>query len=237
MDSCRCFSQKVQTCKYLLSYNLPPLPGILDMRKYDYNSFSHTLFEEDRVILRVKGDGNCLFRAVGAFLFHQEELHTVLRKRTCEFMRRNRATFSPYMNRGENFETHLKHMESTGGQISSWGSDVEIYAIATLFQCPIYVFCNYAGSFRWVKFNSLFETSTVPPVPYISIANTGAHYNAVLPTANKCVCTTLPPKLLGELESAENHNTVTIDDDDDDDDNDGGDGNDVDSGLEYSSYF
>ena len=53
-------------------------------------------------------------------------------------------TFSTFT---DNFPSHINRMRTTSGNRNSWGTHTEIFALATMLQTKVFVFCEYAGRF------------------------------------------------------------------------------------------
>ena len=94
------------------------------------------LFQWNRKIVTVTGDGNCLFRVVSYLLFQNENAHDRLREIILRFEYLNKSLFENRMtNINENtFDQHLRKLCDP----RSWATHIEVYAIATYFQAPVY---------------------------------------------------------------------------------------------------
>jgi len=57
----------------------------------------------------------------------------------------------------DNFASYVNSMRSTAGNRSSWGTDTEILALATMLQTKIFVFCEYASRYQWIQYLPLFR--------------------------------------------------------------------------------
>ena len=90
----------------------------------------------------------------------------------------------------------IDHLSSMSNP-STWGTDIEVFAIATLMQCPIYVHANFGyGDNRWGQFSPLFTNASAVQCqfPFLAITYTGNHYNAARPI-DHCFCRGSPPVL------------------------------------------
>ena len=88
-------------------------------------------------------------------------------------------------------------MAKSDGSQASDGTHTEIFALATLLQSPVYVFCSYAGLFQWTQFAPLFDHQIKAPIPYVTIMHCGLHYDAVKHSTSFCSCSLTSPVLLG----------------------------------------
>jgi hypothetical protein len=148
MDTCSCFLKRVNTCTYLLSSNVRSVLNQTRTKPSTQHVFSDPLSREQRTVVKVVGDGNCFFRAISAFFLESEAFHLDLRKATCNFMIKHRNTFCTFSG---NFPQHVQNMLKTSGERSSWGTHIELFAVATMFQAPVYVYCDYADTFQWLR--------------------------------------------------------------------------------------
>mmetsp|Transcript_16642 Transcript_16642/g.30533 ORF Transcript_16642/g.30533 Transcript_16642/m.30533 type:complete len:502 (-) Transcript_16642:196-1701(-) len=85
-------------------------------------------------VVLVKGDGNCLFRAVSAQIFGEAEWHMEVRQRVVEHMRKDQAYFSSFIVR--DFDSYLRSMAESG----TFGSNPELQAISELYNRSVLVF-------------------------------------------------------------------------------------------------
>ena len=151
----------------------------------------------DRKRKEVKGDGNCLFRALSDQIFGSEEHHLFVRTLLVRFENFNSRLFAKHIHSAEsNIEAHIHKMATP----SKWGTDLEIIAAATYFQKPIFYVTNASNTFHWEVIHPLKSSSALhypevvdcPGTPetfthleleYIS----NAHYNSIVSTATgKC---------------------------------------------------
>ena len=111
---------------------------------YYYNRFLQTpqefLAQSGRRISSIKGDGNCLFRALAFHILGDEELYYPVRSFLVRFESKNSDLFATRLipGRGLNKPTireHINHLMRPG----TWGTHVELQAIATYYQVPIYI--------------------------------------------------------------------------------------------------
>lgn len=91
-----------------------------------------------RKMVRIGGDGNCLFRAISYNLFGHEDAHFSLRSIIERFETCNSSIFEKRMTmvNESTFTEHLKQLYRP----NTWATHIEVFAIATYFQAPVY-FC------------------------------------------------------------------------------------------------
>ena len=155
----------------------------------------------DRFTVPIVGDGNCLFRAVSMFLFRTENCHRLIRGSVVQFMRSKPHLFASFVE-NNTFSQHLSNMSKSLGTRESWGSHIEIFAIATMLNTDIYVYCLYGNSMRWKVFRPLARTMS-PKVSFITLKLQNDHYKTVLPVRFSCFCSHPLPNLQGSSNQAD----------------------------------
>ena len=84
----------------------------------------------------VKGDGNCLFRALSLAVTGTQQQHDIIRSYVVNHMLHVNLRASMerlFIGRNRTYDKHLHAMQKTG----EWGTDIEIIAAAHLFNCSI----------------------------------------------------------------------------------------------------
>ena len=84
-------------------------------------------------IKEIKGDGNCLFRAISDQVSGTEDMHTALRSLSVEFMRSHSEDFQPFIEDDADFQGYLTKMSSLG----AWGGNLELQALSMELQVNI----------------------------------------------------------------------------------------------------
>ena len=100
------------------------------------SSFITFLNQSGRKLHPVKGDGNCMFRCFSHHLLGNEEEHDAVRTLIIRFENFNRQYFEPLLM--NNNEPTLKGHVSKMCRPFTWGTQIEIEAVACLFQVPVY---------------------------------------------------------------------------------------------------
>ena len=170
-------------------------------------SLYNIINSEHRYVSPVAGDGNCLFRSISQAVFRSPIHHVELRHAAVDIMVSHRDEFEPFVDQAQ-FASHIMHMYNSNGALSTWGTQAEIFALATILQCPIYVltYNTIRAKWLWYKFHPLMSTNTSAPSEFITILHSGNHYDAILP--ENC-CLALPPT----LEGIRYDDVIAIDDD------------------------
>ena len=87
-------------------------------------------------IREVRGDGNCLFRAVCEQVENNEKNYKNYREKCIEYMENNPDKFKPFIEDDETYEKYLERMSKD----SEWGGNLEIYAMSMAFQYNFYIY-------------------------------------------------------------------------------------------------
>lgn len=165
------------------------------------------LTAQGRKIDRSEPDGNCLFRSLSKQLCDDPECHRMLRKIVTEYVESNAELFTGWTVQRLPVTEHARRMRMQG----TWGSHLEIKAIATLFKKTIYVVSNtlVAGKCKWEAFSPFVASGKIPYMPefkvknqksWLEIAYTGqSHYDGVVPLILEM--TLRPPALTGQTYS------------------------------------
>ena len=88
-------------------------------------------------IVKIKKDGNCLFRALAEQIWGNQDLHAACRHRVVEYMVRNPHEFGGFYTEKEagSFESYCNKMSRDG----EWGGHLELHAAAKVFQVNIHI--------------------------------------------------------------------------------------------------
>ena len=107
----------------------------------------------------IVGDGNCLYCAISLEVCGTQYEHEAVRELIIDTMIRNEKSFSKYV--GGDLGNYLSQHTL---RLRSWGSDVEIFAAATLLQTTIVVFTPTSPDCRkWLSHPPLFSIPGVLP--------------------------------------------------------------------------
>lgn len=108
-------------------------------------------------VYSVASDGNCFFRCISQELTGQQTYHSKLRAKLCEFIENHREKFEAYVDCS--FSKHLRRMKRD----STWATHAEIFGMATLLGCSIYVNTKYGFTTEWLQHDPVFQYHT--PLP------------------------------------------------------------------------
>ena len=110
----------------------------------------------------IRGDGNCLFRALAFVVYKTEDVHSKMRQLLVDFVTNNKHSFQPFIK--GSLEEHVRQMR----YMRRWGTAIEVLAAASLMQIPIYTYSpNAEGRYKWIYYTPLKEsTLQFPDEPY-----------------------------------------------------------------------
>ena len=101
----------------------------------------------------IVGNGNCLYRAISLEMCGTQNNHEQIRALIDHFMLENQKKFEGYVE-----ENIGQCVARNNPELTTWGSDVEIYAAATLLQTPIVVYTAVSKTTRqWIPHMPLFS--------------------------------------------------------------------------------
>lgn len=128
--------------------------------------------------VNMRGDGNCLFRTFSYLVFGVQTHHSLIRQAIVDFMKENetlmkgitRDSVSRYL------DTSMMASENT------WGTEVEIFAFATLTRSVVYVYSQYGSKeqWRWLEYKPLGLIGGNLRGRAVYIQNTSDHFVPVL---------------------------------------------------------
>ena len=146
------------------------------------------------VIDKIKGDGNCFFRAISKEVFGEEERHQEMRKTIVDYMQKNRQHFDMYIDGDPS--AHIEDMKEK----CTWATQAESFACASLLGREIFVLTPHTDTYKWCLFSPKdgLNCLTTKCKCHITICNTnGDHYDRVIDSAGKCNCGSKRPTLNG----------------------------------------
>ena len=190
--------QKIGSNQYLLSpgttlpkHLVPCKPSSSLIHLDDF------LYNQSRRTHHVKGDGNCLFRAISHQLYATEDFHAELRQCLHQFIQQSKTKYEAYwIHSTVSYNDHLQQLMHLG----SWGTQLELKAFSDYLDLPLYI-CSpnpTTKAYRWEKFtpyycsrvnNITLPNIALPPtsrpfsVNHLKIAHshTRDHYDSIIP--------------------------------------------------------
>ena len=122
-----------------------------------FSTASAFLATYDRMIHPIKGDGNCLFRALSYLILGTEDCHQQVRLTLVDYTTCNPGVFTNFCSPLSSLEEHTARMRYE----TVWGTDLEIKVAATYFQLPIYVCTQRSGTltYYWECFQPVLSSN------------------------------------------------------------------------------
>ncbi|CAI8016573.1 OTU domain-containing protein 5 [Geodia barretti] len=103
------------------------------------------------VIHRMKPDGACLFRAVADQVYGDQDMHSVVRNHTMDYMLKNADYFSQYVT--EDFEQYVNRKRND----HSYGNNLEMQAMAEMYNRTIEVHQYSIGTYNFMVYTVRFR--------------------------------------------------------------------------------
>jgi len=128
-------------------------------------------------IIKCKGDGNCLFRAVAAQIFKNQEKHYMVRKVVAEYIKKHKSNFSEFID--ENFDEYVRKLSEN----KFWGGDVELQAISEIYAKKIEIYKEERDSNKIYLNKSFHESISGVGEPFRFLFSDG-HYDSIIPVNN-----------------------------------------------------
>ncbi|XP_071943839.1 uncharacterized protein [Antedon mediterranea] len=138
-------------------------------------------------VVNMRGDGNCLFRALSYILFGVQNYHVVVRDYILNYMSMNKNLFEKIESRS--FERYVE--DTRMGEYGTWGSDIEIMAFATMSNTNVYVYSKYGRRkglphYEWLKYAPISnQFGDLVSERNIYLSNLCAHFEPVLDVDKK----------------------------------------------------
>ena len=163
-----------------------------------------------RKIATIKGDGSCLFRSFAFQLLGNQEEHFNVRSLIVRFENLNTTHFQSRLT-GVNKPTISEHILNMG-KPSCCGTHIEITAIASLYQVPVYYCTDPPHSekgHRWeavypiapasnlkyplvVEDDPAFASFVARPTQFELLYYVGRHYDCIVDRETGLICSTAP---------------------------------------------
>ena len=118
-------------------------------------------------IYPIKGDGNCLFRAVAQALFDDDSKHQEVRIAVCTELEANKQFFQNYIDIDEEWDLFLANTKIDG----SFGGEPCLLAITRVYHCTVFVHSLNTPTFKYEGTND-----TVIELAYLA----NVHYDLIV---------------------------------------------------------
>ena len=141
-------------------------PVVVGMKEHSTRDDHDNVFSEPKYLLeqgrkayRIKGDGNCMYRAISYSMTDDEENYPSIRLLLQRFENLNKEIFREVLTsiNKPTIEEHITHM----GMPNTWGTQVDLFATATYYQVPVYTYVAEDTHLRWEVFKPLSNADNV----------------------------------------------------------------------------
>ena len=127
----------------------------------------------------IRGDGNCLFRSFSHFLTAAQSDHHLVRKAVVQYMHSNTSVFSNVAGSDDYLSRSV--MDKAG----VWGTDVEVFAFASMVNTTVYVYCPVGESYQWLPYRPVRDVQpnvqvSAPAAASVYISNINSHFQPVV---------------------------------------------------------
>jgi hypothetical protein len=100
------------------------------------------------VLVDVKGDGNCFFRAISLILTGDETSHFLLREAAVAVLKQNQSFFEPFLvESGTAWETFTRK----AGKDRNWATNLEVQALSVYLNAAITVYTYDPKALDYVR--------------------------------------------------------------------------------------
>ena len=96
--------------------------------------FKKKIATKGYLLHQMKRDGNCLFTSVSDQIYGDEKYHKLLREKCMEYISKNKAFFSLFI------EGDFEHYVNRKKKLGIWGDNVEIQALSDIYQRPVEIY-------------------------------------------------------------------------------------------------
>ncbi|GLJ23613.1 hypothetical protein SUGI_0447190 [Cryptomeria japonica] len=144
----------------------------VEQSKNNVDGFRAQLSQMGLRIVDIRGDGNCLFRALSDQLCGDQESYAEYRQKVVQYMVSHPEEFAGFLSEGEagSFEEYCTKMS----QDAEWGGNLELQAASMAFFMNIRVYRFDQGQVEISDINN-FETAGTLLLSY----HNGTHYNSL----------------------------------------------------------
>ena len=119
-------------------------------------------------IREVRGDGNCLFRAVSEQMEGNENNFVEYREKCINYIKENKDTFAPFIEDDEPIDKYIERMSKN----SEWGGNLEIYALSMVLEANFYIYIHEHPMYIVKNFEK-------PKKNVMLTYHDGKHYNSL----------------------------------------------------------
>lgn len=126
-------------------------------------------------LIRMVGDGACLFRAVSQAVYGDAEVHNLVRSQCMDYMLRERDHFAPYV--VESFDEYVRRKRD----VACFGDHLEIQAMSEMYCRPVHVYSVERSAEGVDEPLNIFQPPAVGLDPILLSFHSQNHYNYLQP--------------------------------------------------------
>ena len=125
---------------------------------------------------RIEPDGNCLFRCFSQILTGTQENHGKLRAMIVSFILDNGSLFHSVCS------SVVEHINTSKmAHLGTWGTEIEIFAMATILNSRIYVYSKCGEAKKWLEYKPLnTDVKGIHAYEVLMIRNLSNHFEPAI---------------------------------------------------------
>ena len=137
---------------------------------------------DKRRVIRIQGDGNCMFRALSYVVAGTEDHHSSIRAVIIQHMKNLGSSILQHITAHRAYHSVDEYVEQTGmDKDGTWGTDIELHTFAHLTQACVFTYCVQDSNWHRFPPHSVGKGNSPTPIQAKSVYlyHTGNHYNVV----------------------------------------------------------
>jgi len=127
------------------------------MLNFDIRDINNSL--DDFIVKNVAGDGNCFYRCIALDIYGSVEKHACIRDKIVDHMHNNTNLYSVYID--EDINIHITNQSHKDGRMSSWATEAEIYAAATVYSAVVQIYNVTNGVTQILNFEPVTKSTKI----------------------------------------------------------------------------
>ena len=150
-----------------------PNSNNISLNKDQEEKFQNVMKKNNFEIKTIRGDGNCLFRAVSDQVYGTDKHYDIIRQKCMDYLEVQKRFFKLFVD--GDFDEYIKQKRMD----AIWGDDIEIEALSEIYNRPIEI---YSGSITPLRcFHEDKNNYTYNKTPIRLSYHGRKHYNSVIP--------------------------------------------------------
>ena len=136
------------------------------------------------VMVKINGDGNCLFRCFSKYCECTQENHEKYRKLAIEAIMSNRGYYEQFIN--GDFDEHINNMKKSVGGPEIWGTEAEIIALSNVLDMDTFIRKKSGQNWEWLKLP--IQEGCNHHKKFITIQYASDHFSLISNMERPCSC-------------------------------------------------